>query len=357
MTDFHRAQVTRADVVEAYRVMLGRLPEAEAAVNDHLAHSATLRDIASRIARSAEFSDRVGMAAALSPFAHFNASVDVRRIVESHVRSDRQPMAGHFVNFLGVAVPTKVISLLDGKGGQLDPVPIPANWHADMAEWAAALRAVDLASGKFTMVELGCGWGCWMTNTGIAAKSRGLAVDLIGIEGDPMHLDFARETLEVNRIRTDEYELLCGIAAAKHGFALFPKRQLGEEHWGFEPVFGATREESEKAVASGRFESLKMIPLAEAIGNRPKIDLLHMDIQGGEGDLVAQTIDLLNERVGYILIGTHSRVLEGRLMELLLGAGWILEIERPAIFHLGGGDPRTTVDGVQAWKNPKFHGQ
>jgi hypothetical protein len=40
----------------------------------------------------------------------------------------------------------------------VEPIPIPANWHADIAEWAAALRAVDLARGSFTMAELGCGW-------------------------------------------------------------------------------------------------------------------------------------------------------------------------------------------------------
>lgn len=348
---------TRADVIDAYNVMLGRAPESESAINSHLVHTRTLRDVTKSIAGSREFAERVGLPAAPSPFVHFNASVDVKGIVEAHVCHGRMARPGHYVNFLGVAVPIKVMSYLHDKGGQLDPVPIPANYHADMAEWASALRAVDLAKDTFSMIELGCGWACWMTNTGVAAKSRGLRVDLVGVEGDSKHLDYAHEALGVNGIQRVEYKLLRGIAAADSGYALFPKRKEDEERWGFAPIFGKSLAESEAAVASGEFDSLPMVPLSEVIGSRSKIDLLHMDIQGGEGNLVKQTIALLSERVGYMVIGTHSRVLEGRLMDTMLAAGWALEIERPAIFDVIGGAPQTTVDGVQAWKNPKFHGR
>ncbi|MGY4830592.1 class I SAM-dependent methyltransferase [Sphaerotilaceae bacterium SBD11-9] len=348
---------TRTDIIDAYQVMLGRPPESEAAIDSHLVHTKTLRDVTKSIAASREFADRVGISAAPSPFVHFNASVNVRGIVEAHIRRDRKAVPGHYVNFLGVAVPTKVMAYLHDKGGQLDPVPIPANYHADMAEWASALRAVDLAKDYFSMIELGCGWACWMTNTGVAAKALGLRVDLIGIEGDSKHLDYAHEALGVNGIKPSEYKLLRGIAAADSGYALFPRRKEDEERWGFAPIFGKTLAESEAAVASGEFDSLPMVSLSEAIGDRSKIDLLHMDIQGGEADLVQQTVPLLSERVAYIVIGTHSRALEGRLMDTLLGAGWALEIERPAIFNVIGGTPQTTVDGVQAWKNPKFHGR
>ena len=64
--------------------------------------------------------------------------------------------------------------ILDGRAGEVEDMPIPANWHADIAEWAAALRAVELARGTFSMAELGCGWGCWMNNTGVAARAAGL---------------------------------------------------------------------------------------------------------------------------------------------------------------------------------------
>ena len=53
------------------------------------------------------------------------------------------------------------------------------------------------------------------------------------------------------------------------------------------------------------------------------------------------------EKVAYLLVGTHSRQIEGRIMDTLLPAGWVLEIERPAIFSLDSGAPEIRVDGVQ----------
>ncbi len=346
---------TRADVERAYEVMLGRPPESEEAYASHLVARPTAKMLIRNLSTSAEFAARVGNEVpAPSPFLHFNASVDVKAIVESHIRADRAPRDGHYVNFLNVAVPVDVMEHTRDKSGQLDPVPIPANYHADMAEWAAALRAVDLARGKFVMIELGCGWGCWMNNTGVAAKSRGLDVHVIGVEGDEHHMQLAREALAVNGIAPDEYTLVRGVAAAGPGFALFPLWDEDDARWGSEPRFGVSKAESDAAVASGKFESLQMVPLAEAIGDHRRVDLLHMDIQGGEAELVKQTVPLLNERFAYIVIGTHSRIIEGQLLETLLDAGWKLEIERPAIFRVVDGRPQTTVDGVQGWRNPKF---
>ena len=53
-----------------------------------------------------------------------------------------------------------------------------------------------------------------------------------------------------------------------------------------------------------------------------------------------------------MVIGTHSRQIEGRLFDALLGAGWRLEIERPAMINLESGTPVVRVDGVQGWRNP-----
>jgi len=134
-------------------------------------------------------------------------------------------MPKYLTNFLGVLIDPKFfLSILDGRAGQVEPVPIPANWHADIAEWAAALRAVDLAPGGFTMIELGCGWGCWMNNTGAAARRMGRAVQLIGIEGDMGHIGFAREACEANGFLPSQVTLHHGIAAAETGTALFPRQ-------------------------------------------------------------------------------------------------------------------------------------
>ncbi|UEM21144.1 hypothetical protein JL100_029475 [Skermanella mucosa] len=52
-----------------------------------------------------------------------------------------------------------------------------------------------------------------------------------------------------------------------------------------------------------------------------------------------------------MVIGTHSRQIEGRLMDSLPKAGWTLEMERPAIIRLSEGTQLTLVDGIQGWRN------
>jgi hypothetical protein len=97
-----------------------------------------------------------------------------------------------------------------------------------------------------------------------------------------------------------------------------------------------------------------MIPIAKVVEQHPRIDLLHVDIQGSEADLIAGCIPILSDRIAYIVIGTHSRQIEGRLFDSLLQAEWRLEMERPAIFSLANGVPTITVDGVQGWRNMKL---
>jgi hypothetical protein len=83
----------------------------------------------------------------------------------------------------------------------------------------------------------------------------------------------------------------------------------------------------------------------------PRIDFLHVDIQGGEADLVESCMTVLQRKVAYMFVGTHSRQIEGRLFETLLRAGWRLEIERPGMLKLDGEVPHMWIDGVQGWRN------
>ncbi len=289
-----------------------------------------------------------------SPFSFYNSRIDAVATMHRHaVQSEARP--GYLVNFLGVAIDPKFFpAILDDRAGQVEPIPIPANWHADIAEWAAALRAVDLAKKTFTMIELGCGWGCWMNNTGVAARRLGLKPTLIGIEGDPGHIEFAREACAANGFEPSEVELHHGVAGAKAGVALFPRQDNAGETWGLEPLFNPSAAALKAARASGDFDELPVIGLETLAAGHKRIDLLHVDIQGGEADLIEDSMSFLSKAVAYVLIGTHSREIEGRLFQAFGAAGWMLEIERPAILALTDKGPKVTVDGVQGWRNPKL---
>lgn len=281
---------------------------------------------------------------------HWYSEFDAEALVAAYAVTGQTPEPGIIRNFLGTRIePLVYPPVLTRMAGTVEGPPAPGNWHADIAEWGAALRSVDLARGSYRIVELGCGWGCWITNMGVAARSRGLTLDLVGVEGDAAHLDHARQTLALNGLAPDSYRLIHGIAAARPGRAIFPKSD--GSGWGNAAVFDADAATLARAARDPAVQVLDCVTLARAAGGGA-IDLLHIDIQGAEADFVAGNLDQMAAHVRRVLIGTHSRSIEGRLMDLFLTAGWRIEMERPAIAPLLDGRPEIRIDGVQMWMNP-----
>jgi FkbM family methyltransferase len=340
---------SRADVFRAYRELLKREPESEATIAFALSYP-SVADLYLAIAQSSEYIGRVRP----EPFSQFNSSIDVEGIIRSHEAPGQAPVPGHVVNFLGVKMDARFMPVPEHFAGTVMGVPIPANFHADMSEWGAALRAVDLAKGSFTVLELGCGWGCWMINTATAARRRGLKVHAIGVEGDSAHLGFAREALATNGFAPGESTLMQGVVAAAPGTALFPKPDRQGRDYGSEPIFGLQGPALDGALRTGRYDQVEVISLEDAMRAPARVDLLHIDIQGGEADLVRDTLPLLRQKVAYMVIGTHSRIIEGRIFEHLAGGDWKLEVERPALLELRDTGPYTRVDGVQGWRNTRL---
>jgi FkbM family methyltransferase len=178
---------------------------------------------------------------------------------------------------------------------------------------------------------------------------------MIGVEGDPSHIQFAREAVATNGFSPEQVELHHGIVAAEAGFALFPNQAVGGTSWGLQPVFSETEEQRAAISRDGSHMVLPVISLARLIEPHERIDLLHIDIQGSEVSVVSGSIKALQDKVAYLLIGTHSRSIEGLLLDLLMQAGWMLEVERPAIIGIrSAGKIDLIVDGVQGWRNPRF---
>jgi hypothetical protein len=63
-------------------------------------------------------------------------------------------------------------------------------------------------------------------------------------------------------------------------------------------------------------------------------------------------------KVHWPVVGTHSRKIDGDLMDLMHRAGWQLENEKPAKLVWNTGFPTlegmTVLDGTQVWRNPRF---
>ena len=285
-------------------------------------------------------------------FYFYNASFDPLPLIKKNLLEDVQPNPLFLTNAFGVLIDPDIYpEVLNEKRGTVEAPPIPANWHADIAEFGAVFRSIDLDEKQnFVMCELGCAWGCWMNIAGVVAKRNGHSVHLIGVEGDDQFITLARKTLKDNHFNPDEYTLYHGIASPTEGTALFPNHDPNQTMWGFEPVFDVSGVRKIKYLLTGKYHELQQVPLGSILQNHGQIDLLHVDIQGGEENLIPQCIAHLTAGVSYLVIGTHSRQIEGKMFECLTRAGWLLEIERPAILKLTD-RPVVTVDGVQGWRN------
>lgn len=283
---------------------------------------------------------------------HYTCEFDAVNVIARFWQRDAKPHPDLATNFLGTRIPPQVYPpKLNALKGRVEPPPNPGNWHADIAEWASALRAVRQSSDTFRIIELGCGWGCWLTNTGVAARNIDRKVDLIGIEGNFNHIENARATLQANGFTDADYTLFHGIAAPREGTALFPSPQAEKDLWDGEAIFYPDEETLARARADDAVQVLECYPLAR-LSDGKRVDLLHIDIQGAETDYVEGNMGDMNKLVARVLIGTHSRSIEGRLIDMFEAAGWYMEMERPALTPIKAGRARTTIDGVQMWANP-----
>ncbi|MBS0243743.1 MAG: class I SAM-dependent methyltransferase [Proteobacteria bacterium] len=343
--------VSEKDVREAFLGVLDREPESMDVIR-HFQSLATVADVIRSLLQSEEFRARcVG-----HPLYHNTAVFDARALVERCVVQGIAPDPSFVTNAFGVKINPKFMPhILTPLKGQVERPPIPANWHADIAEFAAAFRAIELSQDRFAVAELGCGWGCWLNIAGVVARRRGLAVKLIGVEGDSGHIAFMRECCSDNGFSPQQVVAIHGIAAARSGVAMFPRQATPGVDWGLEPIFGATARQIRKHTASGKYDKLEMISLSDITSAHGPLDLLHIDIQGGEADLIENSQSVLSKQVAYLVVGTHSRLIEGRITEVMRDAGWRLEVERPAI-NMVVGDPPVIgdvgIDGVQGWRNP-----
>jgi FkbM family methyltransferase len=285
---------------------------------------------------------------------HYYCEFDAISLMQSFNLTGQVSEQDFVKNFLGVRVPVFVYpSILANMSGGIEPIPDPGNWHADIAEWAGALLSVEKAKDQYRILELGCGWGCWLTNMGTAARKRGLSLDLIGIEGDSHHINNARKVLELNNFVDSQFTLHHGIAAATKGKAIFPNPEASATAWGGEAIFNPDAASLARAQTDGSVQVLDCYTLSNLCSEKI-IDLLHIDIQGAEVDFVTGNMKEISQYVRRALIGTHSRIIEGQLMQHFIDAGWTLEIERPLIAPVIAGRPVTQIDGVQMWKNPNL---
>lgn len=285
-------------------------------------------------------------------------------LLQSYITHSASIETDHYVDGFGVrtlftAVPFCTTFTLDRLA-----LPIPDDgFHSEGAEYVALVDCVSRASSsEFCAVEIGAGWGPWISLAGVMTRDLGVKeVSLVGIEAHPARFAQMREHLAYNHLRPIEdsddtalnnvhCRLINGAAGVAPGWLWFPDTDVTDM---------GSAASVENTAQDYRGASLKHIQVRaysfdEIVRDLTHIDFCHIDIQGLEYDLVAANIVLLSQMVSGLVIGTHSRVIEGKLIELLYASGWYLHREKPCRANWTASVPSitglTTVDGFQYWR-------
>lgn len=287
------------------------------------------------------------------PFSVFNTLINPEMEISSLTSSLTLPTSGFMKNYLGAEIMKEVIPPIFWIDGHIEGAPIPGNWHACHLEWASVIHAIRNSKKNPVIIELGCGWGCWMLNSAyIAMKlNKGIA-NVIGVDGDSSMLEFGEKTFHHNiknlNLQNVTYKFINGLVGSGVGEAGF-ESQDGDISYGLRPSETAKKE--------------NVVPWVElcSISKFSEVSLMHIDVQGYEIDFLHKNLVEINRNIKRLIIGTHSRIIEGEVIKLLAANGWLLLAERPCVFNLpkesfdlSSTVDYTTIDGLQYWVNQKI---
>jgi FkbM family methyltransferase len=338
--------VTYAEVSRAYRLILGREPESQQTIEHYVSADLNTLDLAEALLGSPEYHRRID-----PPRGCTQADIE---ILARHAVSS-PPSPGFITDFVGSRTDVSFVTNLAARGGEVEGFPVPGSFHAGTIEWVGTLRAVESAGDEFVVAELGAGWGPWLVASAIAAGRLGKRVLMTGIEADPGHFASMQAHLTNNGFDPVLHRLELAAIGPVDGWAFFPRISSADD-WGAAAVYqqSPTPPTHDYRGFPMTYDRVRALSLASVLRDHPVVDLLHIDVQGGEREIVAASTEVLANNVRWIVLGTHSRAIEGAVIELL-SEDWTLELEDPCRFVVGQkgriGPEHSTNDGTQVWRN------
>lgn len=253
-------------------------------------------------------------------------------------------------------------------------LPIPDDgYRSEAEEYVGLALALSRADQDFFIMEVGAGWAPWVVSGIVAARERGLAPRGIAIEAHPEHARWAVQHAQDNDI---DVELLEGsssqiLEAIKTSTATMSVLLAAGWHENtvleFPDVDGmdmglavCTMPDSGTDYRGAHLKhrkvtAIRLEDLFNALSN-PRIDLLHIDVQGVEFELLHAQARSVQDHAQLMAVGTHSRLAEGQLQDFFLERGWGIIIDEPckAIFTMTHPTLAgfTVQDGFQLYENP-----
>jgi len=274
---------------------------------------------------------------------------------------------GYFTNFIGVETSFVVFPDVQPRGGRIfGDLPIPTDGlYGGAHEYISLLQAIERQrdAGEITAVEIGAGWGPWITAAGVVCARLGFRrIELLGVEADPYRFEFMRQHLEHNLgkySRAEKPEIVCRTVCAaawtENTKLFFPVIDPSRGHGGAAVTETSATDYRGVAIPHRAVNGLKLETICEPLD---KIDYMHWDIQGAELDVAFSCHEFLSARVKSLFIGTHSPRMEGGLIQLFHKMQWDLLHYKPCVFHYDRSKPSVEgmviSDGELVVSNPRL---
>jgi FkbM family methyltransferase len=214
-------------------------------------------------------------------------------------------------------------------------------------------------------MEIGAGWGPWISASGVLARRKQLRkTTLIAFEADADRFNAMRQHLSLNDLvaatsentgssRSVDWHLINAAADYTTRTVYWPAGN-GVKDAGKSISMEAT------STSDYRGHNVSLMPIvthniSDVLLRYKHLDYVHVDIQGFEYDLLSHVMPALSKTVRCLFLGTHSRYIEGQLLDLFRHHGWQLLRERPRRFRFDSVAPSltgmTSLDGAQLWLN------
>lgn len=293
------------------------------------------------------------------------------QLFDQYSAPEIQPCSGFYTDFSGVRTRLSYFGLDSHPAEQkIGAIPFPDDaLHAEAIEYLAAIVALEQAKGSFTVVELGAGYGPWLVFGAKAALRRGISnINLIAVEADLQrhqlfYTNLADNGLPLPQSRTQpsagqissgvQVRCIHGAISDNNGKVSFGSQNVLD--WGASPIEGSGSEDYRGITV--KTEEIDTYTIEAVLEDVPAVDFMHMDIQGFELKSIRASLDALQRKVRVLLVATHSRALEGGIIDLLHNNGWKLLYEKPCKFTPGSDAELTALtylDGTQVWINTRF---
>ncbi len=351
--------VSPDQIRSAYLFFLGRPPESEKAVRDHTNHASVV-ELYRTLMESVEFTNQLKGS---TPAGAVPATPNPKPTIAPGSHSDQEVVerfasftgpgkTGYVTDHMGGITRTSFVSVLPQFDGQVWPSPLVSEKLFPISEWIGTLRSVAEAdpAKPFVMMEFGAGWGPWCVSSFMACKQRGITnVHVTAVEASHHHAAFARQNFIDNGLPVMTSHVIDGAVGASDGFVEFPELDDPSVDYGGSvgdtPM--ANRPKPTKLVRVASYSISTLLATVDYV------NLIHIDIQGAEADAVAAGLDSLNKKAHRLVIGTHGREIEHKLLNDLSMAGWLLEYDLACIYSINNGKFSLHADGCQLWRNPR----